>query len=155
MGGEGAGQGGIQRRAGEESRAFHAELDEWEEGAQLVVRLSLLPSELGSLLEEAQALGALAKETRVSAHVGAGVLRVAVRSVPGGGGGVEPWVGALQELRGRLEEKGGSLTISQAPLAILDDVGPWGAPGPEAPILEGLKTELDPRGILAPGRFVV
>jgi glycolate oxidase FAD binding subunit len=172
LGEEGWGGAGLQRLEGEESRVFHEALDRWEEGAQLVLRLCLLPSELGSLLEEAEGLGALAKEAgggggrgdsatgegelspvRLSGHVGAGILRVAVASVPGEG--VEAWVRALTELRGRLEGKGGSLRVSHGPLSLVEEVGPWGAQGAEAPLVRGLKEELDPEGILAPGRFVV
>jgi hypothetical protein len=153
------------RLAGEESRSLHDELNGWEEGAGLVLRLALLPSELGALLGEARRLGPLAAPDgggestvaplRVSAHAGAGIVRVAVETMPEGGGRLERWARTLTDLRGRLEEQGGSLTISLGPRALVSEIGAWGTPGPEKTILEGLKRELDPRGILAPGRFVV
>ena len=92
---------------------------------------------------------------RLAAHGGAGILRVAVTELSLEGGGLERWVGALAELRGRLEVRGGSLTLSRAPRPLVSEVGAWGKPGPEGALLEGIKRELDPRGILAPGRFVV
>jgi FAD/FMN-containing dehydrogenase len=64
-------------------------------------------------------------------------------------------VRALAGLRERLEEEGGSLTVSRGPVEVMEGVGPWGTPGPELSLMRGLKAEFDPSGILAPGRFGV
>ncbi len=153
--------GSLQRLEGETSRAFHETLNGWEEGADLVARLCLLPSELGTLLDEAEEVRDLVSKAssppgagmRLSAHVGAGVLRVAVPKLPEGDGGLDPWVSSLRSLRARLEERGGSLTLSSGPSALLREVGAWGAAGEEKALMAGLKAEFDPQGILAPGRL--
>ena len=153
--------GCVRRLDGETSQAFHGTLNAWEEGADLVARLCLLPSELGTLLDEAEELRTLVSEAssppgagmRLSAHVGAGVLRVAVSKLPEGEGGLDPWVSSLRSLRARLEERGGSLTLSSGPSALLREVGAWGAAGEEKALMAGLKAEFDPQGILAPGRL--
>ena len=59
----------------------------------------------------------------------------------------------LSTLRSELEEKGGSLILSEGPRGLLQSVGPWGSLGAEAGLVAGLKREFDPQGILAPGRI--
>ncbi len=152
--------GGLQRLEGETSRAFHGALNGWEEGADLVARLCLLPSELGALLDEAEELRTLVSKAssssaqlRLSAHVGAGVRRVAVWKLPEGENRWAPWVSSLRSLRARLEERGGSLTLSSGPGFLVREMGAWGAVGGEKEILAGLKAQFDPKGILAPGRL--
>ena len=132
---------------------------------ELVARLCLLPSEMGFLLEEARELDALASngsvghqgskagQLRFSAHVGAGVARLAVKELPRGEEQIGIWASALQSLRNRLEERGGSLTLSVGPPALMRKVGAWGGVGGERVLMEGLKEEFDPNRILAPGRL--
>lgn len=153
--------GGLERLEGEESRTFHGLYGEWERGADLVARLSLLPSEMGELLEEGNHLSSLPSSgsgrnpprLRLAAHMGAGVLRLAVTGLPGTERELGAWVTGLLDLRGRLEERGGSLTISTGPDSLVRAVGAWGAAGSEMGLMAGLKTEFDPNGVLAPGRL--
>jgi len=154
------GFGTLTRLEGPESRAFFDRMDIWEEGADLVARLSLLPSSLGTLLGEAQELGALTARGstegarfRLSAHVGAGIVRVAATGLQVGGDTSVAWAEALRRLRARLEEGGGSLTLSSGPAGLLRDVGAWGKAAGEWRIMTGLKGQFDPHGILAPGRL--
>jgi FAD/FMN-containing dehydrogenase len=134
---------------------------DWEKGADLVARMCLLPSELGSLLEEAGELRRLAASSPgpvavgLSAHVGAGILRVAVSGLSIEGTALDPWVKALQTLRTRLEERGGTLTLSVGPDRLMTEVGAWGSAGREKRLMEGLKAQFDPEGILAPGRLAL
>jgi len=150
-----------ERAEGEESRTFHRTMGAWEGGAQLVARLCLLPSEIGTLVEEADELRRLlsgaaspgVSQLGLSAHVGAGVLRVAVAGLPSGEEELGPWASSLQDLRRRLEEKGGSLTLSVGPPSLVRRVGAWGPGGGEKKLMAGLKAQFDPKGILAPGRL--
>lgn len=142
------------------SQAFHRNLDSWEAGASLVLRMGALPSEMGTLFEEAEVLRGLTSlerssqsGIRLSADVGAGVLRLAAFGEQGAIGSLASWISALTDLRERLEVAGGSLTISCGPAELLRDVGAWGAKGGAWEIMSGLKAEFDPAGILAPGRF--
>lgn len=148
---------------GASSRTFHQVLDGWEERSELVLRMSLLPSRLEDLFSEVDGLrripgelGAEAGvEVRAAAHAGAGILRVAVSGAESSGRVLEGWASALGALRERLEESGGTLTLSTAPRSLAREVGSWGAVGEEAPLLSGIKSRFDPQGIMAPGRFVV
>jgi glycolate oxidase FAD binding subunit len=154
---------GWVRQEGESSRIFQEACDGWEDGSDLVLRMALLPSRLEELFLELDGLRATMGEieagqeleVRAAAHVGAGVLRVAVSGVESSGKALEGWAAALVALRERLEESGGTLTLSKAPRPLAREVGSWGAVGGEAELLGGIKSQFDPQGILAPGRFVV
>ena len=119
----------------------------------------LLGEALGALLEEADELKALAASSagppslRLSAHVGAGILRVAVSDLPQDAASLEAWVSGLQGGRARLEERGGTLTLSMGPDRLVREVGAWGSAGSEKKLLDGLKAQFDPMGVLAPGRL--
>jgi FAD/FMN-containing dehydrogenase len=121
--------------------------------------MCLFPSELGILIEEAEELRRFAATfpesppVGLSAHVGAGILRVAVRGLPEDAAALALWVGSLRKLRARLEERGGTLTLSVGPAGVMNEVGAWGSAGGAQRLMEGLKAEFDPKGILAPGRL--
>jgi glycolate oxidase FAD binding subunit len=177
---EGAGSHAVVVLRGAESREFHRALGRWEEGSGMVLRMSLLPSKLGTLIEEARALARLIEAStesnapgelkpgsgtrgepdgwnssgsRLSGHVGWGVLRFAAPKLPGDPGGSRALVKAVGELRSRLEAEGGSLTITSAPRYLMEEVGAWGGHGPELGLTRGLKAEFDPAGVLSPGRL--
>lgn len=142
-----------------ESLRFHRAHQDWESGADLVLRLSLLPSCLSDLVGVAEEVfGELATDqeagkVRATAHVGSGVLRVGVWGLPEEEKQVSSWVSAVEGAREDVEERGGSLRLSSAPTALLAHVDPWGTPDAGAAIAAALKAEFDPAGILAPGRL--
>ena len=157
-GGTGGGEGPVLFLRDRESVGFHDALSRWEDGIPLVLRLSTLPSQMAALLKEvrdlAPLMGLSARESRVAAHVGVGVVRVGITPGPV----EEDVLGALArgliELRGRLEMAGGSLTLSHGPRALVKQVGAWGETGPEAALMKGLRDVFDPAGILLPERIV-
>jgi glycolate oxidase FAD binding subunit len=145
---------------GEASRAFHHGVEGWEEGAALVLRLSLLPSKLEILLQEVDGLKRLVSSSVSSSpavdlwsHVGSGVTRVAVRGLAEDPAVAEEWSRELRTMRERIEIQGGSLTLSQGHSEILEAVGVWGATAGQQGLLKGLKGQFDPEGVLAPGRL--
>ena len=61
---------------------------------------------------------------------------------------------AVLAARGRVTERGGTLTLDAASAAIRERVDVWG-PAPAAlPLMRSMKERLDPQRRLAPGRFV-
>ncbi|HKD12550.1 MAG TPA: FAD-binding oxidoreductase, partial [Thermoanaerobaculia bacterium] len=62
--------------------------------------------------------------------------------------------GALAAARAEVEKLGGSLTLAAATEEIRDLIDVWGTPPPALPLMRSAKQRLDPRRILAPGRFV-
>lgn len=79
-----------------------------------------------------------------------GVLRAAFAA-----GDVAATGESLERLRAVVMEGGGSVVMERGPRALRVAIDPWGpVPEPEMAIMRGLKNELDPRGVLNPGRFV-
>lgn len=65
---------------------------------------------------------------------------------------------AARELTGKLraeaKELGGSLVVLQAAPELREGLEVWGPLGPELRLMQGIKAQLDPKGIMNPGRFV-
>ncbi|MGH7379631.1 MAG: FAD-binding oxidoreductase [Candidatus Methylomirabilales bacterium] len=60
----------------------------------------------------------------------------------------------VETVRGVAAELGGHLVVLEAPLAVKRRVDVWGPVGKALRLMQGLKTQFDPKGILNPGRFV-
>lgn len=145
--------GSIATLWGEESADVHRGLEEWGLGSELVLRLSLLPSGMKTLLEEARSFAEICSaHTSLAAHMGWGVLRVALSSIPAGGDGFAEVVRRIVSLRARLEAAGGSLVVSAAPEALFREVGCSGTENAVSELVRGLRAEFDPAGILSAGR---
>src|SRR5258705_2569427 len=90
----------------------------------------------------------------LSPHGGMGMVTAILGA--GGGGAVAAtavaW--ALGDWRALVHAGGGHAMLEWAPLAVKERVPVWDPPGAPHRIMARLKAELDPRGILNPGRFV-
>lgn len=118
-----------------------------------VVRLVVMPAQVADVMEQAAgAARARGLVAAVSAHAGVGVLTAAL----GTQGAPEPATVAavLQEWRAMARAGGGHATLESAPLAVKAQVPAWDDPGAAGRIMKAIKAQLDPRGILNPGRFV-
>ncbi len=60
----------------------------------------------------------------------------------------------IRELRNRLGPLQGRLTIESAPLELKRAADVWGPPGPGVRLMNRVKEQFDPNGILNPGRYV-
>ena len=85
-----------------------------------------------------------------AAHAGVGI----VSAVLGEGGSAGDVTATLDDWRRLVHERGGHAALEWAPLVVKERVSVWDPPGPTHRIMQRLKAELDPRGILNPGRFV-
>lgn len=157
--------------AGEAATASRAGAHTGSAGV-LVVRLALLPDRLETLVETAEALAARARAAewpvRSATHVTRGVLRLEIRTAEDGAEGEgaaedgaagrnrwDDWIAALTEVRARLEEAGGTVTLAAGPRRLVEAVGPTGGAGGAEELVRGLKRTFDPAGVLAPGRWGV
>jgi glycolate oxidase FAD binding subunit len=61
---------------------------------------------------------------------------------------------SLLAARERVAGLGGTLILQAAPSAIRERVDVWGPPPPALPLMQSVKSRLDPEARLAPGRFV-
>ena len=155
---ERAGMQPVQRLEGEQSAAIFDNVRAMEDGAELVLRLSLLPARLPGLIEMTSRLRGLYDPAegwgmRLAAHAHTGVLRVIIARVTRSDDWVDRARTALGVLRRSLEAEGGSLVISQGPPEIVDVISAWGELGPAALFTAGIQAAFDPAGILARGRL--
>jgi FAD/FMN-containing dehydrogenase len=109
----------------------------------VLVRCSMLPSYAWSLLE------ALApRSASITAYPTAGIIYA---SWPEGAVSVE----AIRDLRRLCVDEGhGALVLEQAPVELKREAGVWGDTRGDFALMRRLKDELDPKGVLNPGRFV-
>ncbi|MGH7319527.1 MAG: FAD-binding oxidoreductase [Candidatus Rokuibacteriota bacterium] len=119
-----------------------------EPASGLTLRIGTRPSDVVKALRVIEAV-ALAGMVRATAEVANGVLRVAL---PGRvASEVPPLVARIRE---GLAPLGATCVVEHAPLSAKATLDVWGEVGPALGLMRGLKAELDPRGVLNPGRFV-
>jgi glycolate oxidase FAD binding subunit len=92
-----------------------------------------------------------ARQGVVTAHAASGIVRAGFLVD-------EPSAGPLREglegLRSQVEAAEGSLVVEAAAGALRRSFDAWGKPREALTVMRRLKTEFDPQGLLAPGRFV-
>jgi glycolate oxidase FAD binding subunit len=116
-----------------------------------VMRLGVLPARTAEVMERAaDAARGAGLRAAFSAHAGVGSLTC----VAAAAGAAGPVVAALREWRAAARAAGGHGVIESAPLAVKELVDPWDDPGAALRIMQRIKAQLDPKGILNPGRFV-
>jgi len=117
---------------------------------QLIWRASVRPSNVSVLLAALRREQPEHFESHVwHACLGDGRLRVMQD--------VEPDAACAAEMLARLRritrELGGALIIERAPAALQTAFDAWGASDANARLMHSIKQQLDPNGLLAPGRF--
>lgn len=124
--------------------------------AVAAARVGVLPAQVGGVLEQAAGIArGLGLRLGASAHAGHGILTLVL--APSGAmeeNVILAAVKALRELRELVRGAGGHLALEWAPLAIKEQVEVWDPPSPAVRIMQRIKAQLDPRGIMNPGRFV-
>lgn len=60
----------------------------------------------------------------------------------------------VNRLRQTAQELGGALVVEHCPLELKSRIETWGPPGDDFDVMHKLKLAWDPKGILAPGRFL-
>jgi glycolate oxidase subunit GlcD len=124
----------------------------------LVWRVGLRPQDVASFLErlDQAPFPNQPSESMWQAGVGDGRIRVVDRLQHADNDAEEfqkRSVGRIEELRAIAESFGGALVIEQAPAEIKARANAWGRFGSSAGLMQRVKRELDPDGILSPGRF--
>ena len=128
-----------------------------EEGAELVLRLSLPPARIGDLIGLAHTLfgGEDGREEsgggRMAMHVGAGVLRLTVPKLGRDSGWDERWAARLEVLGDALVSAGGTLSVTQAPAPLRTRLKAPERSSVDGELMSGLKAVFDPAGILSGG----
>jgi len=122
------------------------------EDVAAVMKWGVLPTQLADVMEQGSSIAQRnGLRAVLSAHAGVGIV-TAVLS--GGGGDGNAVVATLAEWRAMVNGAGGHALVEWAPLAVKERVSVWDAAGPAVRIMKRIKAQLDPRGLLNPGRFV-
>ena len=122
----------------------------------VVWRVGLRPKDVGSFLEvlDRTRPGDYA-ESMWQAGVGDGRIRVMDRLQKENESGAidNRSIGRIATFRAQAQELGGTLIIEQAPAEMKMRGDAWGPFGSSAGLMQRVKQQLDPGGILSPGRF--
>ncbi len=117
-----------------------------------VMRWVVLPAQVADVMEQGMGVALRAGlPVALAAHAGVGV----VEAVLAGGEGADATKvsDVLIEWRTLVRAAGGQALVESAPLAIKERVPVWDDPGPALRIMQRIKAQLDPSGLLNPGRF--
>ncbi|HET6781595.1 MAG TPA: FAD-binding oxidoreductase, partial [bacterium] len=101
---------------------------------------------LGAIGEAISTVETWSPTPQIVAHMGAGTLWVAA-----GVDGIADWVARLSALA---TAHRGHAIVAAAPPHVKEVVDVWGSPPPGLSVMEEIKRQFDPAGILNPGRFV-
>jgi len=117
-----------------------------------MLRWVVLPAQVADVMEQGMGVALRAGlAVALAAHAGVGV----VEAVLAGGEGADATKvsDVLIEWRTLVRAAGGQALVESAPLAIKERVPVWDDLGPALRIMQRIKSQLDPSGLLNPGRF--
>jgi len=118
-----------------------------------VMRWTVLPAQVADVMEQGAAVAQRAGlGAALAAHAGVGVVEAVLARA--GFADAAAVVGVLNEWRTLVRAAGGQALIESAPVAVKVAVPVWDDPGPSLRIMQRIKSQLDPNGLLNPGRFV-
>jgi glycolate oxidase FAD binding subunit len=120
-----------------------------------VMKWGVLPTQVAELMDHG---GDVARRhglaAAFTAHAGVGIVTAILGSGGSGGAAANTVAATLGDWRALVRDASGHATLEWAPLAVKERVPVWDPPGAPHRIMQRLKGELDPNGILNPGRFV-
>ncbi len=87
-------------------------------------------------------------------HSGNGILYSYLLENRDGGWKAESFIKFIKKVASETAKHEGNLVIESAPPLIKKEVDPWGKPRGDRLLMRRIKKEIDPKGILSPGRFV-
>lgn len=83
-------------------------------------------------------------------HPGVGILYLGLLDLQS----ADQAAGLITRIRSAAEKSGGAVVVNSAPADVKAQVDVWGTPGTGFELMRKLKTAWDPKGTLAPGRYV-
>jgi glycolate dehydrogenase FAD-binding subunit len=120
-------------------------------GPAAVMKLGVLPTQVAEVMAQgAAAAQRSGLRAAFAAHAGVGIVSAALAGEAAEAGAV---VAVLGEWRAMAAGAGGHALLEWAPLAVKERMPVWDPPGPAHRFMRRIKEQLDPLGILNPGRF--
>jgi glycolate oxidase FAD binding subunit len=112
-----------------------------------LVKLTCLPSDVTRLVGaiDAATAAAAVPSAEVVAHAGSGVVYALLPQAT---------ADLLRALARIAAEHGGAAVVEEAPWEVKAEIDVWGPTRDDFPLMQALKAQFDPQGILNPGRFV-
>ena len=139
---------------GQAHDAFWAAVRDFDSGADMILKASVLMDRVTEAMEYGERLAAEHRlHLAVISEAGTGILRFYFRADEGVDR-TTPLAEVVDSLRAFALQAKGSLVVLQAPVAVKERVDVWGSPGKGFAMMRGLKEQFDPGNILNPGRFV-
>jgi glycolate oxidase FAD binding subunit len=119
-----------------------------------VMTLSVLPSAVAATMEQgAEAARQRGLASAWCAHAGVGYLTAALRA-EGERADAAPVAAVLADWRAAAHAGGGHASVTWAPRTVKSALPVWDDAGAPARLMQRIKAQLDPNGVLNPGRFV-
>jgi glycolate oxidase FAD binding subunit len=119
-----------------------------------IATAGVLPTDVGAYLTTAhETARAAGFEVAAVAHAGHGVVTLVLAPAEGSPPATVT-AAVVAEWRAAARARGGHLVVEWAPLGVREACPVWDPPGPGMDLMRGLKAQLDPLGVLNPGRFV-
>jgi len=87
-------------------------------------------------------------------HAGTGICSPRLLILPNDVEAMDRGLNAITSLLARCREVGGNLVIEDAPVEVKDRLKIWGEQGSDFVVMKRIKEQIDPFGIMSPGRFV-
>jgi len=87
-------------------------------------------------------------------HAGTGICSPRLLILPNDVEAMDRGLNAITSLLARCREVGGNLVIEDAPVEVKDRLKIWGEQGSDFVVMKRIKEQIDPSGIMSPGRFV-
>lgn len=87
-------------------------------------------------------------------HAGNGICLPRLLILPNDAEAMDRGIHAINSLLARCREVGGNLVIEGAPAEVKDRLKIWGESGCDFVVMKRIKEQIDPSGIMSPGRFV-
>jgi len=152
-------QGVIVSHGGEQALVWQMLREDqgWLEQSALNVKLKIncLPNQVAATTERVEKLRKdLNAELRLKAHAGSGVIR-AYLAFEESASAPSQFVLQLQNLRAELKPSRGTVIVESAPVSLKAGIDVWGYDFKDRALMQQIRQQYDPRGILNPGRFVV
>jgi glycolate oxidase FAD binding subunit len=118
-------------------------------GRSVICKCCVLPSQIGSLCDALFRQAGPAEVAATLVAQGTGLAEVRLDAA-----GQQPLMTVLHALRSEVDRLEGTMTVSQCPVAMKDELDVWGTVKDALPLMHRIKQKFDPGQTLNPGRFV-